>query len=168
MKYWSKYLDKYMKNIRNILITNVEEILIDGNLLEHKANADKIWKNENKLNLIEINPSYHYDLYGLYYKARNIYSIFNSTFFKNSNTIILNGFIFFSSSEFTKLIDSLSGCKNVIFKNCIIFTNKDLMLKEDNGLDLGILIELRGWTYSRWSDFNFNEVIKFEIFNNLK
>ena len=31
--------------------TNVEEILIDGNLLEHKANADKIWKNENKLQM---------------------------------------------------------------------------------------------------------------------
>ena len=34
------------------------------------------------------------------------------------------------------------------------------MLKDDSGLDLGILIELQNWTYSKWSDFKFNQVLK--------
>ena len=88
MKYNCEYLEKYLRNIDNILINNVEEIINNGDLFEHKANADKIWKGEYILNSIEINPSFHYDLYGLFYDAHNIYSIFNNSRFNNSNTII--------------------------------------------------------------------------------
>ena len=84
--------------------------------------------------------------------AKDIYTIFNNTNLMNSKTIILSWFQFLSSYEFTKLIDSLSGWENIIFRNCTIHTNKDLMLKEDNGVGLGILILLQDWFYSKFPE----------------
>ena len=160
MKWSCCYLKKYLKKCWNLFIKNVEEIINDLDLWEHKNIVKILRKNNNKINFIEISPSYYYDLNGSKYNANNIFKLFNNSSFMKPNTIILDGFIFFSSFQFITLIDTISGCKNIIFRDCTIHTNEDLMLKEDNGLDLGILIELRGWIYSKFSEFKLNKVIK--------
>ena len=130
------------------------------NLIEHKNIVKILWKNNNRINIIKITPSYQHDLHGSKHKADNIFTLFNNTSFMNPKTIILNGFIFFSSSQFITFIDTISKWENIIFRDCTIHTNKDLMLKKDYGLDLGILIKLQGWTYSKISEFKSNKVLK--------
>ena len=66
----------------------------------------------------------------------------SSSKFSYPKSITFEGFIFYSSSRFSKMLDRLSDCETATFKNCIIHVDTDLMFKEDKGLDIGALIEL--------------------------
>ena len=172
MKNSSGYLIEYLDYTWNIFITNVEIEIDDWNWLEHKRIVNILFEKIKEmkksipnynLNYFEIKASYKYDNlnFPIPEIAKNIYTLFINPDFMHSRTIILDGFEFVSSHKFTKLIDLLSGWENIIFRNCIIYTDKDLMLKEDFGLDYGILIKLQNWIYSRWSDFKSNKVLIF-------